>query len=149
MFPSESLYVTLEPSRRYALLLAGAHGLALAALLLGPAWGPWLKLALGMAVALSCWQAVTRQALLTSGDAVVRLTWAGKEYYLTTAGGELVRARLAQRVVFRWLLALYFRDAARGWLGAKGYPVVILPGMVPDAAMRRLQVFFRWRAQPH
>ena len=149
MFPSASLYVVLQPSQGYALALALAHGLALLALALSPGFSPWLKLAVAVAVALCCWTTVARQALLASDDAVVRLTWSGEDYYLTTAGGDLIRARLVSRVALRWLLALNFRETVpTPFWRRRNYPVIILPGMVPAPSLRRLQVFFRWHAQP-
>ncbi|MGI9322353.1 MAG: protein YgfX [Pseudomonadales bacterium] len=149
MFPVQTLYVVIRPSWRYAALLIGVHLLGLLALPFAPLLGLPLKLALGFALLLSCWHSLQKQALLTSDDAVVRLTWSDKEYFLTTAGGQMVRARLDTRVTFPWLLILNFKEATSGhwltnWLHRRTWSVVILPDMVPPTTLRRLQVFFRW-----
>lgn len=158
MFPAKSLYVVIRPSIRYALALLVAHGMGLAGLLAASPFELPLKLALSLAVALSCWHTISHQALLSSDDAVLRLTWSDKEYFLTTRGGDLVRAQLHTSLALRWLLVLNFREPAAGaqagasrsqglrlpWRRRKNWSVVIVPGMVTAMTMRRLQVFFRW-----
>jgi toxin CptA len=134
--------IDLKPSRRLAVLLGSAHGLAVVAAwssLLG--WPLYLSVSGIVISAAACLaeslhlppRAATRLELDTGG----RCTWRDRR-------GEWHEARLgAEHFVSTWLVVICLLEPMlrRKW-------IVILPDSVPADEFRRLRVWLRWQPEP-
>lgn len=130
----------LRPSLYLAALLAMAHGAALAALfpLALPAW---TKAALSLVILFSLMYHMRRDALLTSGIAVMVLMLEQDKAVLTLRdGGQLTGQVLGDSLVTPYLTVLNILPQ-----GARlARSVVILPDSLDAESFRQLRVWLKW-----
>jgi hypothetical protein len=130
------LSLNLRPSRLFAGLLCFIHGGA--ALCLPPLDMPaWVKVLLGILVALSCVVTI-RRALLLDANAIVGLVWDVEDNWtLISAAGDTLNARLKPgSYVHPWLVVLNFYTDTK-W---RNTAVVLFPDALDTQTHRRLRV---------
>jgi toxin CptA len=137
------LSLTIRPSRLLAGLLCFVHGGA--ALCLPPLDVPaWIKVLLGILVALS-FIVTIRRALLLDANAIVGLVWDVEDNWtLISAAGNALNARLEPgSYVHPWLMVLNFYTDAK-W---RNTAVVLFPDALDAQTHRRLRVRLNLTAQ--
>jgi hypothetical protein len=135
---TRQLHLQLQPSNVFCLALTAIHLAALLALWLVQLPAGW-RLAMGFAV-LVCWYvALTRDGLLTTPDAVIAVALTAAGWQLETRAGGPQPAMLLPGVVLTgWLVVMRFKCPAGGH-----FAVTVLPDSLSKESFRHLRALLR------
>ncbi len=136
--------IELQPSRRLAWLLGGAHAAALLVLVLLPvAW--WVVLPGGLLLAASAVMTIRRHALRRGANAVTALAFADRSQLRLRMGDGAWRegSIRGSSTVGAGFAVLNIELKGKGSTG-----VVVLGDGIAAEDFRRLRVWLRWGPQP-
>ena len=141
---TRQLHLQLQPSSLFCLAVTATHLAAALALWLVQLPVLW-RLAMGLAL-LVCWYvALTRDGLRTTPNAVVALTLTAAGWQLQTRTGRPRPATLFPGVVLTgWLVVLRFRCSAGG-----NVAVTLLPDSLSKESFRHLRAVLRLQTRGH
>jgi toxin CptA len=139
---SDSLRVTLRPSRTLTTVLAAGHGLAIVAAAVGlpPLAALIVAVGLGLSALHHLRVAAHRSPLAV---AAVEVSADGRLALADPDGSWLPAEPRRAAVPAGWVAVLVARDA-----GGRSRSIVVLPDAADADAFRRLRVWLKWRAPP-